>query len=317
MNRVYLGLVAVILFCQAFIDLEVGWPLPFWDLNAPVADWAALALTALLPVLWWTSTRETRPIPPAPYAAAVLGIVAIVSACCLDTTTVPSTPLESLKWTVRKPAFLFIAYAIGLPLALQRLPSRAVRHMVIASIALVAAISLLTSAIRFAFGWDLWWMELQGLTPNHKTLAAWLAPWLPWLWTFRTHRRLRWVLWATLLAVLLSMAKLPIVVLLFGLTWCIHQRGRPLITRWRTSLIALGLLAVTSVALPAAMNSPEILNELHTRHPLGVRARMVIDAGRSRNSINLRAFEMWRSRPLLGAGPGRPQERPGLLVRDA
>ena len=142
------------------------------------------------------------------------------------------------------------------------------------------------------------------LTPNHKTLGVWLAPFVPWLIVQR-HRRGGWTALLTVLVALgLTGAKAAWVTAAFGIAWWLPIGGRPLVTRTRTTLATLATLLALSLAVPVALQNTSVLMAIQGTTPLGLQARMALDATRSRQSLNVRSWEMFVSRPLVGHGPG-------------
>lgn len=275
-----MGLLLVLFATQAFIDLELAADLGPWHANAPLADLVALALLGLaLPDL----ARGPRD-PPAWRAA-----LAFLAAAALSSAT-SHLPLESAHTLLRKPLFLYLAYGVGVASWARRAALRPwVLGGVLAGAALTALVSLGTSALRVLAGHTLWFEELSGLTPNHKTLAVALAGALPLslvqLWGPR-RRLAAGAVALTLLAIALSLSKTAwlTTLLALGLFW---PAARPVATRWRLSVPAF----VAAVGL--AVYAPVLLG-----------SRTMLDAARSRHSLNVRAWEMVSHRPLLGTGPG-------------
>lgn len=283
--RVAGALVAVAVLSQAFIDGTVSLPLPGWHLDAPVADLAGVALVALLP--WWWRAAPSRPAPPAPLAAAAFAAVGLVAALTAAPEVTLQSPAASVHQLLRKPVFAYVAWGVALPLALALVPLDRVRRLLAVAIAATAIVSVTTSALRVVAGGALWWASLEGLTPNHKTLAVWMAPFVPWLWARRGDAWAKAAGVAVLVALPLSGSKAALITAAFGLAWAIHVGGRPLVAR--KALTAVGLAGAFAAALYA---------------PLLVGSRAMQDAMRSRQSIDLRQWTMFAERPLLGQGPG-------------
>jgi hypothetical protein len=275
-------LVLVVLLLQAFIDLDVAVNLPGWRLDAPVAD----LIGALLLGAVWILPRRDRPSPPAVAGAVAFVAVALASTALREVVLPGHGRLESLHWLVRKPVFMYLAYATALPWALWAVGQERVRTWLLAALAVTAAISVTTSLLRVAGGQALWWTTIEGLTPNHKTLAVWMAPFVPWLWTCRRPGVLG-VLGLCAVAMALATSKTAWLTAIVGLAWVVHWRGRPLVARWHVTAAAL----VGAVALAVA--SPWLTGSITME-----------DAARSRRSLDLRAFTMWRESPILGQGPG-------------
>lgn len=303
-------LVATILATHAFIDLELALPVPLpggrtWQANAPVADVAALAL---LPLALVVGLRHPRRLPP-----GLLGWSLLLLAAVLGVATTPDP--QTLHHLVRKPLLVYLLYGVGLAWVIARLlPARAVRPLVAVGIILPVAVSLATSAGRIAAGDTLWFQRLEGLTPNHKTLAVCLAGWLPLLIGLGLAARARANAATTpqtasapatpptallrrlpvglvlaglaLLAILASLSKTALITA--GLSLALFlPRGRPL--AWRPRL----LLPVAALAFALAYYAPVLL-----------RSRTMLDAARSRHSLNVRSQDMFLAHPLVGAGSG-------------
>ncbi len=282
MNGLITALLAVVLLTQAFIDLELALDLGVWQLNAPVADLAALGLVALLPWMW-----GRRPPVPAPGPAAAYLAVVLVSALLIDAEAAHSSAAMGVKWGVRRPAFLFVAYALALPAALHQVSRERADTLLVAGIGVVGAVSVVTSVIRIASGWGSWWSDITMLTPNHKTLAVWAAPFVPWLWTRRGSREGKALLGLVLAAIALSSSKAAIITAGFGLAWVLHWRGRPLAQRWALTAVAIAVAGGLAIVAPSLLQS-----------------RTMSDALRSRHSLNKRNWTMFEARPVLGMGPG-------------
>lgn len=269
-------LLALWLMALPYIGAVLTLPLPGWQMNAPVADW--LALLGIVLAL----AHRRQPVPlPAPRAFLAMLAVGVLAA------VFGIQPLPSIKWLVRQPLFLYVAYLACLPQLLAQLTPRAVHRLLLAAVGLTAAVSLASSVPRILSGFGTWWSAIDGLTPNHKTLAVWLAPMTPWLWRHRRDRPTAAVGGLTALALLLASSKAAWLAAGLGLAWEIRLAGRPLVHRWR--LTAATLLLGLGLALYA---------------PLLLGSRTMLDAARSRHSLNMRTWYMLREAPLLGQGPG-------------
>jgi len=278
-------LLAGILLTQAFIDLELSLDLGPWHLNAPLADLLALAL---IPVGLLLARGRPGPLPGAAGYALFLLACALSTRYALD-------PHESLHHLLRKPIFMYVAYAVCLPVAAREARPERVAAGLLAGAGLTALVSLISSALRIAAGDTLWFQTLSGLTPNHKTLAVALAGQMPLI--IGLHRifpglspRLlalrRAALAGCVLAVLASASKTSWITMGLGFAW-FFPAHRPLGTRPR--LLAPLLLAGFALALYA---------------PLLLGSRAMLDAARSRHSVNVRDWEMFARHPLLGSGTG-------------
>jgi hypothetical protein len=273
-------LVAIVLLAQPYIGLDVHLPLPGWDLDAPLADLAALGLVALLPFLG-------RPRPPAPAAWGAFLAVGLAAALLADPAeTLQGTGSSVHQW-LRKPVFSYVAYAVALPVALTWVEGSRIRRLLLLSLGAAALVSLVASSGRVASGLALWWQGIEGLTNNHKTLAVWMAPFGPWLWSQRHHRGAQLVSALVAIALLLSLSKTAWLAAAFGLAWVVHYDGRPIVARWWLVLPAL------AVAFAALSWLPELLG-----------SKAMMDAARSRDSLDLRAWTMFSADPILGHGPG-------------
>ena len=276
------GALLMVLWVTApFIDLELALDLGPWHANAPVADLVALALLLLaLP------DRARRRLPlPGPWAWAAFVAVGLAGAALAPETG------ESLHYLLRKPIFMYLAYIGGVAAWTRRGALRpAVFGGMLLGVGGTATVSLATSGLRVAAGDALWFSQLDGLTPNHKTLAVAMAGALPLV--LAVGRRPRWRRPAAVaaalatLAIALSLSKTAWITtaLAYGLFW---PRGRPIAARWQRTAPALVLGAALAVYAPVLLGS-----------------KAMLDAARSRHSLNVRAWEMARARPLLGMGPG-------------
>ena len=278
MSRVVADLAAALLLLavltQSYIDLELAADLGGWQANAPVTDLAALALVPL--AAWGWLRGQRHPLP------GLLGYLLLLLAGVLSLRTAPE-PATAVHYLVRKPTFMYVAYGFGLAWAAQHAISRRwLWRGVVAWALSTAAVSVLTSAARIGGGEGLWFAQIAGLTPNHKTLAVSLAGGLPLL--LATGRRR--VAAVVGVALLLSASKTAwlMAALAAGLVW---PRARPVALRWRLSLPAAALAVALAYYAPLIMNS-----------------RAMLDAARSRHSLNHRAEKMFLHEPLTGTGVG-------------
>lgn len=283
---VILGLVGVVILTQALIDLEVALDLGAWHANAPVVDLAALAL---LPLAAWGWLRRRTPLPgPRGYAlfllASVLSLLAALH------------PAESLHHLVRKPLFLYLAYGLGLAWAVARAVPRAHSRMLLLVWAGgTGALSLGTSLARIAAGNTLWFSTIEGITPNHKTLAVALAGALPLVVGAASELRGRearpagLALGLALGAIALSASKSAWITtaLALGLWWPRGPARRPLSLRPRLVLPVLVLGFALAYYAPVLVGS-----------------KTMLDAARSRHSLNVRAWQLFEAHPFVGAGSG-------------
>lgn len=284
MNRAVTLLVCLMLLSQDLIDLAPAVQIGPWRADAPVADLLALALLPLAALGWSRDRTE----PPGWRAYSAFLIVAAVSVFFAQ------EPAESLHHLVRKPLFLYLAYGVGLSWAVARVvPRRTLIHAALAYVLLTAGLSLGASALRIAAGEALWFQKLDWITPNHKTLAVALAAWVPFVlgepWRSaqrgpRLAARIGGA--AIILALLASASKTALITAAFGLAWHL-PRARPLSTRPRL------LVPLLAAALGLAVFSPLLLQ-----------SRAMLDAARSRYSLNVRAWEMFSRDPLFGSGTG-------------
>ena len=292
--------VGLVLLTHPFIDLGLALDLPLpggrtWAADAPVADVAALVLLPLC-LLAVLRTPGPRPVTP---GLAGWGLLLLASAASIHNAIDPQAALHHL---VRKPLLVYLLYGLGLSWAVARLlPGPRTRGGVLAALTATALLSLASSVGRFLAGDGLWFQAIEGLTPNHKTLAVCLAGWLPLLLSWRqgwAPGRMgppspAWQARATHLALALSLAAVLASVsktawLGAGLALALaFPRARPL--AWRPALLVPAL--VLGVAL--AYYSPLLL-----------RSRTMLDAARSRHSLNVRSWQMLRAHPLFGAGTG-------------
>ena len=202
-------------------------------------------------------------------------------------------PLQGAHFVLRKIAFPGLAFGVGLAgLVSGRVPPSTTRALLLAGLGLTAAVSLTTSAGRLLAGNALWWTRIAGLTPNHKTLAVALAGSLPLALGLstgpagRTRTAARGVTAAALVAIVLSMSKAAWLGAGVGIAWFV-PRHRPLAARPRLLVSALALALAALTALPLVSGS-----------------RAMLDAARSRHSLNKRAWSLFSAHPLLGSGAG-------------
>lgn len=287
--------VGLILVTHPYIDLGIAVDLPLpgtdrvWQADAPVADVAALAL---LPAALWASAARRGAALPAPIGLLGWGVLLLASALSLAHALDPSAALHHL---VRKPLLVYLLYGFGLARVVALLPPhRTTRILAMSALALAALVSVGSSAGRLLAGDGLWYQALAGLTPNHKTLAVCLAGWMPLLLTWRRDphatSRLRRAADLTLAlamaAVLASLSKTAWLGagLALALAWPLR---RPL--AWRPRLI----LPLAAVGVALAYYAPVLVG-----------SRTMLDAARSRHSLNVRSWQMLRAHPLVGSGSG-------------
>jgi len=296
----HLGLwVAVLSHPYVELGLAVDLPLPggrTWHADAPLVDLAALVL---LPLVLARSLlqrgRADVATPPPLIGAPGWGLLLLAALVSLTNHPEPTAGLHELA---RKPLFAWLAYGLGLAWVVQALgPGDRVRRAALAGIGLAALVSLATSVGRFVAGDGLWFHSLDGLTPNHKTIAVCLAGWTPlllhwargprWGPTERSPTGLaRAVTALSLAAVLASASKTAILGVGLSLALALPL-ARPL--AWRPRLIAPALI----LGLALAYYAPVLLG-----------SRTMLDAARSRHSLNERALTMAKAHPLVGAGIG-------------
>ncbi len=203
---------------------------------------------------------------------------------------------SSLHFLLRKPLFSSLAYGLFLPASLSLLPPRdlpQLRKSWLAIVSLLAGLLLVSSASRLLRGDWTWYAPVGGLTENHKTLAVSLAPLLPLLILvgkegsppLRVLSRL--LLGLSGLALILALSKAALIAAVAGLVlslplFGLGRRGRILGT---VGMIAAGVLLAGGI-------------------PLWTGSSGLIDSFDSRQSLNLKAWEMFRQHPWLGEGPG-------------
>jgi hypothetical protein len=174
----------------------------------------------------------------------------------------------------------------------------------------MALLSIATSLGRLFGGDGLWFRPVAGLTPNHKTFAVAMAGALPLIVQLLDSKpgdswRINGI-WAraaqcsfglALIAIALSASKTAYLTTLvgLGLFWprpnATISPIRPLSLRprWVVPTLCLGLL-------------------LAYYAPVLIRSKAMLDATRSRHSLNERAWEMFNYQPLIGAGSGMSTE---------
>ena len=277
------ALLAVLLLSFAFIELELALDLGPWHANAPIADIAALGL---LPIGAWTAWRgRAQSMPLRPW-------LAFVTACAMSL-LVTRFPLDSLHFLVRKPLFMGVAYGVGVAgiVGSGLVTKQVVGRLLLAGVAIAAVLLLVASAHRIAAGGMLWWAPIAGLTPNHKTLAVALAGTLPLVigvatGTSPSRRAAIFVAAVAVLAIAASLSKTAWIGAAFSVAWFL-PRARPLGARPHIVVPALVL------GLAAATVAPIILG-----------SKAMLDAARSRHSLNKRSWHLFQTHPLVGAGAG-------------
>jgi hypothetical protein len=283
LEKLATALLAALLLSFAFIDLELAIDLGPWHANAPIADIAALGL---LPIgAWMVAKQRANSMPVLPWLA-FLG----AGALSLLATRFPT---ESLHFLVRKPLFMGAAYGVGLAgvVGSGLVRPRVTQRLLLAGVALTALVLAAASLSRIATGGMLWWAPIAGLTPNHKTLAVALAGTLPLVLGMSTdsngdRRAARVVGALALVAIAASLSKTAWIGAAFAMAWFV-PRGRPIGARpW----VVIPALVVGVAAATAA--------------PIVVGSRAMLDAARSRHSLNKRSLNLFLSHPLMGAGAG-------------
>ena len=272
-------LLIILLLSQSYIDLEVILPLGR-TFNAPVADWAALLLVPLAAAGWLRGERA--PLP------GVSGYALMLLAAALSM-QVAISPADSLHHLLRKPLFFYVAYGFGLVWLVKRTPATVLWGAMIAWALSTAGLSLLTSVSRILAGDALWFARISGLTPNHKTLAVGLSTALPLLIGRRDRapgRPIDLAVLFSLSAILLSASKTAWIIAVFSMAWFL-PRSRPLSVRPRFILPALTLAVALAYYAPVLLGS-----------------RAMLDAARSRHSLNERAWSMLTAHPIIGSGTG-------------
>lgn len=284
-----LGLwVAVLAHPYVELGLSLELPLPgggIWAADAPIADLAALLLLPIVIGRFLLARISGASWPPPPPGALGWGLFLMVALTSLSN---HPDPTEGLHELLRKPLFAWLAYGLGFAWVVYAAgPGDRVRRAALTGISIGALISLGTSIARFDDGEGLWYQSLDGLTPNHKTIAVCLAGWMPLLlhWS-RGSRPAGAIAMLTMAAVLASASKTAILGVGFSLA-LVFPLGRPL--AWRPRLIVPMLILGVALAYYA---------------PVLLGSRTMLDAARSRHSLNERAFMMAQAHPLIGAGIG-------------
>ncbi len=270
-------LVAILAFFP-YIDAKLALDLGPWHADAPLADLAALLLA---PLGLWTAWRA-RWRPPGWEGFAGLVAVGWMSAWLGD------APGSALHELLRKVVFSGVAYGLCMAVAVKSCrDTEFLRKALLASVAACASISIVTSGLRIAGGDALWWQSIEGLTNNHKTLAVAMAPALPLLWSWREDRVARWVIGLGVVALAVSMSRTAWIAAAAGCAYLLNWRGRPLASRpWVVpAIVIVGVLAATY--------GPHLIDSVAQ-----------LDALRSRQSLDKRAWLLFADSPLLGGSPG-------------
>lgn len=277
--RLLAGVVAVVaVLAWPYIELELAADVRGWALDVPVADAAGAALVAIGAGLLLTGTRPIRPYGGAAWllflAVGVLGALGSDDAA------------RSLHDLLRKPVFMWLAWGGALALVVARVGTAEGWRATAAVAACLCAVILFGSSVaRIAAGDALWWAPIEGLTGNHKTLAVALAPALPLVWG--PSRRARLLVAFLALALVASASRTSLLSAAVGLAMVVPVGGRPLSHR-------RGVLPALLVGgLAIAFYAPALSGSL-----------VQLDALRSRHSLDVRAWEMFRAHPLVGMGAG-------------
>ncbi|MCK6526157.1 hypothetical protein L6R50_00865 [Myxococcota bacterium] len=280
LRGLWLAAAAMAALSQVFI----AWEWSLGPLSAPLADWGGVLLVGLFPLCVAAGVAPRR-LPPAPAAAAVfLAVVGLAAA------TAPE-PGPSLHEWARKGVFNYLAYGAALAAAVSVLPERGARRGVAAVVLALAAMSVVTSLDRVARFGPGEVRAIGGLVNNHKTLAVALAPQLPLaLWAWRGESRGAWRRIAALGALLL-----PAAVVLS------HSKTAMVVLAVAVALDRLRARGARRLVLAAAVALPLVLAAVGIGWLGGERQR---DATSARHSLDLRAWELVQTRPLLGHGPG-------------
>jgi hypothetical protein len=268
-------LVVAVLLSFPYTALQFAVPIGSWTIDAPLVDFAALALAVLVAGQWLRGTATTLPGWPAWIVLVAVGTAA---------SSLGEHPPDALHVLARKPIFVVVAYGLSLPWAIARVTqARVLDRALTASAMALAIVSLLASVARIASGNATWYAAVGGLTNNHKTLAVAAAPLLPLLWERRA--RVAWALLA--LSVLVSMSRTAWIAAAVGMAFFVPWRGRTLADARGAlaAIVAAGVLA--AVVVPWLSGSVTQL-----------------DALRSRASLDRRAWNLFLEHPLLGSGPG-------------
>lgn len=282
----WLILVGIVLTCQSFIDLEIVIPLPFKTLNVPISD----ALACVLFPLAFIGSKGTL------WRRFELRGFALVLLALLVGTTNALVPAESLYTWLRKPVFMAVSYGMVLVWVLHnRIQENSLCRTLLLWQASTGGLLLANGIGRLIAGEALWWQSIAGITPNHKALAVSLCGILPLFWAKRdtmtqslpgTYKRhfFHAIQALVLVAIFLSFSKTAWLIVAFSIGW-FWPREKP-VSRRPVLIAALGIAGVwLMIQLPFLLDS-----------------RVMIDALRSRHSINLRVLDMFWAHPFIGMG---------------
>lgn len=283
----WLFAVAIIVIFQSFIDLEVIIPLPFKTLNIPLSDAAACILFPAV----------TLKAPKSIMKPEIRGFAATALALLLGTTFALKPSLSLYTW-LRKPVFMMLCYGGALVWTIQnRVSEKSMVRLLLSWQTLVAGLLFANGVGRVLADETLWWQAIEGITPNHKTLAVSLCGILPLFWAFSDrfqkyipHRHGSRIFWSiqclTLAAIAISFSKTAWLIVAFSVGWFV-PKNRPISQR----PFLIGLLGVSALWLMIQL-------------PFILESNAMIDALRSRHSLNLRAWEMFSAHPFTGMGTG-------------
>ena len=279
--------VAIIVICQSFIDLEVHIPLPHKQLNVPISD--AIACMLFPAVLWKA--------PKVFFRRELRGFAVVVCALLMGTFHALKPSLSLYTW-LRKPVFMMLCYGGALTwVVTHQISQKAMVRLLLTWQVAVAGLLIVNGIGRILVGETLWWQAIEGITPNHKALAVSLCGLLPLFWSFRDDfqnhlpsAHSKKIFWAvqclTLAGIAISFSKTAWLIVAFSVGWFI-PKNRPISQRPLT----IGLLGILALWLMIQL-------------PFWLESNAMIDALRSRHSLNLRAWEMFRAHPLTGMGTG-------------
>ena len=274
-----------------YIDLEVGFAAGSHWVNAPVVD--VFAIGFLLVWCWRVLRRQGSHVPwPGGVAYVGFCVVALVSALCAN------APFDATHDWLRKIVFYYAAFGVAIShwVATRGAPANLLRALTL-GIAVLASVSVVTSLARWGSGATLWHVSLDGLTPNHKTLAVALAPCLPLLLGWREQVRskerklLGVVIGLLVIAVGLSASKAAWICLAFGALIWFPRPQRAIGWRWKWAVPFVVCSLAAALYLPVLMGS-----------------KAMLDSARSRHSLNVRTALMLAQAPAFGAGPGSSVE---------
>jgi O-antigen ligase len=262
----------------------VDWRVRVGTIDPPVSDVFGAVLLVLHGARLATSRVAPSTIGLLPWS--VLVVIGLASAALSD------SPTESAWFVLRKVIFPYAAWGVVLADTVARVGRPSSWLIVVSIEALAAGVPCGGMSLAlWAAGWPSTPEPVPGIVANHKALAIGLAPVVALLWLARPALDAR----ARRLATFAAVFSVVVVALALSRTALATLLAvSPLLvptSRWRVSPNRLAALAALVLAAMAIV--PFVLANPYMQ-----------DALASRQSLNLRAWDMCSGAPMLGRGPG-------------